>query len=131
MTALGFARWLKRQTFGLELREIAGLLQEREAMLHGIREAVLGYDKNGRVILANDAAQKLLQLPPDFEGRPLAEVLPPGGWATWQAARSAALICSCSPATGCWSLTGCPSGWRTGGIWAGWLRSTTRPSPRY
>ena len=78
VTALGFARWLKRQTFGLELREIAGLLQEREAMLHGIREAVLGYDKNGRVILANDAAQKLLQLPPDFEGRPLAEVLQPG-----------------------------------------------------
>ncbi len=78
LTALGFARWLKRQTFGLELREIAGLLQEREAMLHGIREAVLGYDKNERVILANDAAQKLLQLPPDFEGRPLAEVLPPG-----------------------------------------------------
>ncbi len=78
VTALGFARWLKRQTFGLELREIAGLLQEREAMLHGIREAVLGYDKNGRVILANDAAQKLLQLPPDFTGRPLAEVLPPG-----------------------------------------------------
>jgi two-component system, CitB family, sensor kinase len=78
LTALGFARWLKRQTFGLELREIAGLLQEREAMLHGIREAVLGYDKNERVLLANDAAQKLLQLPADFEGRPLREVLPPG-----------------------------------------------------
>jgi len=76
--AAGFARWLKRQTFGLELREIAGLLQEREAMLHGIREAVLGYDRHERVLLANDAAQKLLMLPPDFQGRPLREVLPPG-----------------------------------------------------
>ena len=78
LAALGFARWLKRQTFGLELREIAGLLQEREAMLHGIREAVLGYDKSERVLLANDAAQNLLRLPPDFEGRPLRQVLPPG-----------------------------------------------------
>src|SRR5262249_25470090 len=48
LVALGLSRLLKRQTFGLELREIAALLQEREAMLHGIREAVLGYDKNER-----------------------------------------------------------------------------------
>jgi two-component system CitB family sensor kinase len=78
VAALGFARWVKRQTFGLELREIAGLLQEREAMLHGIREAVLGYDKSERVLLANDAAQELFQLPPDFEGRPLRQLLPAG-----------------------------------------------------
>lgn len=76
--ALGLARRLKRQTFGLELGEIAGLLQEREAMLHGIREAVLGYDRGERVILANDAARRLLRLPPDFLGRPLTELLPPG-----------------------------------------------------
>jgi two-component system, CitB family, sensor kinase len=78
LAALGLARRLKRQTFGLELGEIAGLLQEREAMLHGIREGVLGYDRNERVILANDAARRLLRLPPDFLGRPLAELLPPG-----------------------------------------------------
>jgi two-component system CitB family sensor kinase len=78
LAALGLARRLKRQTFGLELGEIAGLLQEREAMLHGIREAVLGYDRNERVILANDAAQRLLRLPPDFLGRPLRELLPSG-----------------------------------------------------
>jgi two-component system CitB family sensor kinase len=78
VAALGFARWLKRQTFGLELREIAGLLQEREAMLHGIREAVLGYDRSERVLLANDAAQALFRLPPDFEGQSLRQLLPPG-----------------------------------------------------
>jgi two-component system CitB family sensor kinase len=78
LAALGLARRLKRQTFGLELGEIAGLLQEREAMLHGIREAVLGYDRGERVILANDAAQRLLRLAPDFLGRPLTELLPPG-----------------------------------------------------
>jgi two-component system CitB family sensor kinase len=78
LAALALARRLKRQTFGLELTEIAGLLQEREAMLHGIREAVLGYDRGERVILANDAAQRLLRLPPDFLGRPLRDLLPLG-----------------------------------------------------
>jgi len=47
-------------------------------MLHGIREAVLGYDKDGRVLLANDAARTLLGLPPSFLRRPLREMLPPG-----------------------------------------------------
>jgi two-component system CitB family sensor kinase len=78
LAALGLSRRLKRQTFGLELGEIAALLQEREAMLHGIREGVLGYDKNERIVLANDFAQQLLGLPPDFVGRPLRQMLPPG-----------------------------------------------------
>ncbi len=78
LAALGLSRRLKRQTFGLELGEIAGLLQEREAMLHGIREGVLGYDKNERIVLANDFAQQLLGLPPEFVGRPLRQLLPPG-----------------------------------------------------
>jgi two-component system CitB family sensor kinase len=78
LAALGLSRRLKRQTFGLELREIAALLQQREAMLHGIREGVLGYDKNERIILANDLARQLLDLPPDFAVRPLRQVLPPG-----------------------------------------------------
>jgi two-component system, CitB family, sensor kinase len=78
LAALGLSRRLKRQTFGLELREIAALLQEREAMLHGIREGVLGYDKAERIVLANDLARQLLELPAEFVGRPLRQVLPPG-----------------------------------------------------
>jgi two-component system, CitB family, sensor kinase len=78
LAALALARRLKRQTFGLELSEIAALLQEREAMLHGIKEAVLGYDTGGRVLLANDAARDLLGLPAQFAGRKLRYMLPPG-----------------------------------------------------
>jgi two-component system CitB family sensor kinase len=78
LAALGLSRRLKRQTFGLELREIAALLQQREAMLHGIREGVLGYAKDERIMLANDLARQLLDLPPDFVGSPLRQVLPPG-----------------------------------------------------
>jgi two-component system CitB family sensor kinase len=47
-------------------------------MLHGIREGVLGYDKNERIVLANDFARQLLDLLPEFVGRPLRHVLPPG-----------------------------------------------------
>ena len=47
-------------------------------MLHGIREGVLGYDKNERIVLANDLARQLLGLPPGFVGRPLRPDLPPG-----------------------------------------------------
>jgi two-component system, CitB family, sensor kinase len=78
LAALALARRLKRQTFGLELSEIAALLQEREAMLHGIKEAVLGYDTGGRVLLANDAARDLLGLPAGFAGRKLRYLLPAG-----------------------------------------------------
>jgi two-component system, CitB family, sensor kinase len=78
LAALALSRRLKRQTFGLELREIAALLQHREAMLHGIREGLLGYDKNERIVLANDLARQLLELPPDFVGRSLRQILPSG-----------------------------------------------------
>jgi len=41
------ARRIKRQTFGLEPNEIATLLEQREAMLHGIREGAVAIDGTG------------------------------------------------------------------------------------
>jgi len=76
--SLLLTRRLKRQTFGLELDEIAGLYQEREAMLHGIREGVLGLDRHNRVLIANDEAKSMLGLPSDCLGRPLADLVSPG-----------------------------------------------------
>nr|WP_098483202.1 sensor histidine kinase [Georgenia soli] len=68
------ARRVKRQTLGLEPTEIAGLVEHREALLHGIREGVVALDTAGRVTLLNDAGRRLLALPPDAVGRPLAEL---------------------------------------------------------
>ncbi|NJQ00728.1 sensor histidine kinase [Streptomyces sp. PLAI1-29] len=65
------ARRIKRQTLGLEPEEITALAEHREAMLHGIREGVIGLDPAGRVTLVNDAAVELLELPPDATGRTL------------------------------------------------------------
>ncbi|AEW96970.1 MULTISPECIES: sensor histidine kinase [Streptomycetaceae] len=71
------ARRLKRSTFGLELEEITELLQDREAMLHGIREGVLAFDRRERITVVNDEARRLLGLGTAL-GRTLAEVLPDG-----------------------------------------------------
>ena len=76
--SLVLARRIERQTFGLGAREIAGLLEQREAMLHGIREGVLALDTAGRVTLANDEARGLLALPAAVEGLPLSAVVPAG-----------------------------------------------------
>ncbi|WP_306204943.1 sensor histidine kinase [Actinoplanes sp. RD1] len=67
------ARRVKRQTLGLEPREITGLVEHREAMLHGIREGVIGTDPAHRVTLVNDEAVRLLGLRPDAVGRPLSD----------------------------------------------------------
>jgi two-component system CitB family sensor kinase len=76
--SLVLTRRLKRQTLGLELDAIAGLFQEREAMLHGIREGVLGLDTHNRARLVNDEARSMLELPSDCLGRPLTDLLPHG-----------------------------------------------------
>ncbi|RLK60456.1 sensor histidine kinase [Actinokineospora cianjurensis] len=67
------ARRVKRQTLGLEPTEIAGLVEHREAMLHGIKEGVVGLDQQGRVTLVNDHARVLLSLPDDAVGRPVTD----------------------------------------------------------
>jgi two-component system CitB family sensor kinase len=69
---------LKRQTFGLEPYEIAGLLEEREASLQGIHEGAIATDRDGTITLANDEARRLLALPSDCVGRRVSQVLPQG-----------------------------------------------------
>src|SRR5690242_2635705 len=69
---------LKRQTFGLEPYEIAGLLEEREASIQGIHEGAIATDRNGIITLANDEGRRLLGLPEDCVGRKISQVLPQG-----------------------------------------------------
>ncbi len=77
VTSYLLARRLKRSTFGLELDEITGLLQDREAMLHGIREGVIAFDPDGRVTVANNEARRLLGIGTAL-GRRMEELLPDG-----------------------------------------------------
>ncbi|MEU5937798.1 ATP-binding protein [Micromonospora sp. NPDC047548] len=68
------ARRIKRQTLGLEPREIAGLAEHREALLHGIAEGVVALDPQQRVTLVNAVGRRLLDLPEHCLGRSLADL---------------------------------------------------------
>lgn len=72
------ARRVKRQTFGLEPDEIAALVEQREAMLHGIREGAITVDAAGRITLINDEAQRLLDLSGGCVGSFLGDIVPAG-----------------------------------------------------
>jgi two-component system, CitB family, sensor kinase len=54
------SRRLRRLTLGLEPHELAEMVQEREAVLHGVKEGVLAVDPAGRVSVSNDEASRLL-----------------------------------------------------------------------
>ncbi len=80
LSALGsliLARRIKRITFGLEPSSIASLLREREALLHGIKEGMLGLDADGRITVINEEAGRLLGLQGHVIGRTLETVVPP------------------------------------------------------
>ncbi len=72
------ARHVKRQTFGLEPDEIGALLEQREAMLHGVREGTITLDPAGRITLINDEAQRLLGVGADAVGWGIENVVPDG-----------------------------------------------------
>src|SRR3954468_14459822 len=78
LVTLLMTRVLRRATFGLAPDEIASLLRDREAMLHGIREGVIGFDAKQRITLINDEARRLLRLRGTVIGSTLDEVFPPG-----------------------------------------------------
>jgi two-component system CitB family sensor kinase len=57
------ARRLKRQTLGLEPSDLADLVREHEAVLHGVGDGVVAVERAGRgsrVTMANDEARRLL-----------------------------------------------------------------------
>ncbi len=85
------SRRLLRQTHGLGPNEMTRMYEHHDAVLHSVREGVLIVGGEGRLLLANDEARRLLALPPDAEGRhvgalglpsDLAELLASGQAAT-------------------------------------------------
>lgn len=72
------SRRVQRQTRDLAFSDIAALLAEREAMLHGIREGVVALDRDGRVRLLNDEAQRLLGIGEEAVGSSPDEALGTG-----------------------------------------------------
>lgn len=76
--SLLLARAIKRVTFGVEPAEIVALVQEREAMLYGVREGVLAVDAKGAINVLNDEARRLLGIESAGLGQRVEDVVPDG-----------------------------------------------------
>ncbi|WP_406431502.1 SpoIIE family protein phosphatase [Streptomyces sp. NBC_00631] len=63
------SRRLLRQTHGLGPDEMTRMYEHHDAVLHSVREGVLIVGGDGRLMLANDEARRLLGLPADAERR--------------------------------------------------------------
>ncbi|WP_190123627.1 SpoIIE family protein phosphatase [Streptomyces inusitatus] len=67
-------RRLRRQTHGLGPEEMTRMYEHHDAVLHAVREGVLIVGGDGRLLLANDEARRLLELPAKVEGRQVTEL---------------------------------------------------------
>ncbi|MER8155828.1 SpoIIE family protein phosphatase [Streptomyces sp. NPDC094472] len=68
------SRRLRRQTHGLDPAEMTRMYEHHDAVLHSVREGVLIVGGDRRLVLANDEARRLFDLPPDAEGRLVSEL---------------------------------------------------------
>ncbi len=68
------SRRLLRQTHGLGPNEMTRMYEHHDAVLHAVREGVLIVGGDGRLLLANDEAHRLLDLPHDAERRSVLEL---------------------------------------------------------
>ncbi len=68
------SRRLRRQTHGLGPLEMTRMYEHHDAVLHAVREGVLIIGGDGRLVLANDEARRLLDLPPDAERHHVGEL---------------------------------------------------------
>ncbi|MFD0006040.1 SpoIIE family protein phosphatase [Streptomyces sp. NPDC127178] len=67
-------RRLRRQTHSLAPDEMSRMYEHHDAVLHSVREGVLIVGDDGRLLLANDEARRLLELSADAEGRHVREL---------------------------------------------------------
>ncbi|MGW2562760.1 SpoIIE family protein phosphatase [Streptomyces sp. NPDC001514] len=68
------SRRLRRQTHGLGPAEMTRMYEHHDAVLHAVREGVLIVSGDGRLVLANDEARRLLELPPDADRKLVSEL---------------------------------------------------------
>ncbi|HEX7404988.1 MAG TPA: sensor histidine kinase [Candidatus Nanopelagicaceae bacterium] len=72
------ARKLKGRRLTLELEEITTKFQERDAMLHGIKEGVITLTNHRKITLINDEAKRLLGVDSSALGKQIEVIIPPG-----------------------------------------------------
>ncbi|MEV4900162.1 ATP-binding protein [Citricoccus sp. NPDC055426] len=71
------SRYVRTRIYGADPEEMSALHQSRQALLHSVGDGVVGVDEEGRIILINDEATRLLSVDHGVQGRLAAEVLDP------------------------------------------------------
>lgn len=69
------ARRIKKAMFRLEPEQIARLLEERTAIIQAMGEGIIAIDKDCNITVANDAAQKIINIGQEHVGKSIGEVL--------------------------------------------------------
>lgn len=77
ITAFVFGRWVRSRTRGLSADDIEREHVHLQAVLAAVREGLVVVDEDGRLVLANAAAHRLLGLPDDAVGRMAGDVVEP------------------------------------------------------
>jgi sensor histidine kinase regulating citrate/malate metabolism len=72
--SLALARWIKRQTLGMEPADMVALAEQREAIFSGIAEGVVALDPSNRITFVNPLATRLLSLPALAAGQTLDQL---------------------------------------------------------
>ncbi|WP_179981495.1 DcuS/MalK family sensor histidine kinase [Desulfovibrio sp. 86] len=79
LLAVLLSRKIKKILFGLEPHQIARLLEERNAILSTVREGIIAINRNNRLVVVNEMAEKILRsagVQGELLGRPVQEVVP-------------------------------------------------------
>lgn len=70
------ARNIRKDTLGLEPREIASLYRDRDAILQSVKEGIIAIDKDGYISMMNPSARKILSLDEDLKFKRIEEIIP-------------------------------------------------------
>ena len=66
---------VKKSIFGLEPREIALLLEEKNAIIDSLKEGVIAIDKNKKITLVNKEAKKILNYQEEIIGKEVEQII--------------------------------------------------------
>ncbi|WP_243297828.1 ATP-binding protein [Bacillus litorisediminis] len=70
------ARNIRKDTLGLEPRQIASLYRERNAILHSIKEGIIAVDDKGIITMMNHTARNMLGISDNPINQPIEKVIP-------------------------------------------------------
>ncbi|WP_101845120.1 sensor histidine kinase [Halobacillus sp. Marseille-P3879] len=76
LASIFLARHIRKDTMGLEPREIATLYWDRETIFSSMNEGVIATDENGKVTMLNEAAKDLLHLSDQSLNGYLVDIMP-------------------------------------------------------